>query len=100
MPSCCSNKHYVLSVLRISYISFKQSFALFLCVSAHICHVCTFKSVCQLACVTNSAPKLFTVLRVIHTVLFPSLQASHQSELSSPPLHLSLATFYLAQQVA
>lgn len=83
---------YVL--LELKRVFFLQSFTVF--VPVHIWSVCMCTSVCKLAC-NKFSPD--TVYRH-YTLLFPSLRASHQSELSTPPLHLSLATYYLAQQVA
>lgn len=101
MASCCSNKHcvfcllfgLVLSVLN----SLSLSFFAYLLIFAMCVHSRAFVG---LRVLQTQPQSCLQSLRVIYTVLFSSLQASHQSELSTPPLHLSLATFYLAQQVA
>lgn len=92
---------YVLSTLRISSIVFIQSFTVVLCVSAHIWPLCECMGVLRACVCYKFSPRNgLRPLRVIYVLLVPSLRARHQSEPSTPSLHLSPATFYLAQQVA
>lgn len=86
MHSGCSNKHHILSILRISPIIFTQLFTVFVCACLLTFGVCVRARVFVSLCVLQIQPRnSLQSLRVVYMLLFPSLRASHQSELSTPP---------------